>query len=77
RILGVSKKQYVRQIIEWAVHPELAGKNIEEIEQSIIKKLNQKMTESEQLETYSTQTSGICDAREAVRRVTFFSEDYL
>jgi len=77
RILGVSKKQYVRQIIEWAIHPELTGKNIEEIEQSIIKKLNQKMTESEQLETYSTQTSGICNAREAVRRVTFFSEDYL
>ena len=77
RILGITKKQYVRQIIEWATHPELVGKNIEEIEQSIIKKLNQKMTESEQLETYSTQTSGICDAREAVRRVTFFSEDYL
>ena len=77
RILGVSKKQYVRQIIEWAVQPELKDKNIEEIEQSIIKKLNQKMTESEQLETYSTQTMGICNAREAVRRVTFFSEDYL
>jgi hypothetical protein len=77
QILGITKKQYVRQIIEWATHPELTGKNIEEIEQSIIKKLNQKMTESEQLETYSTQTSGICDAREAVRRVKFFSEDYL
>ncbi|MBH0005135.1 hypothetical protein [Psychrobacter sp. SWN149] len=77
RILGITKKQYVRQIIEWATHPELTGKNIEEIEQSIIKKLNTKMSESEQLETYSTQTSGICNAREAVRRVKFFSEDYL
>ena len=35
------------------------------------------MNETEQLETYSTQTMGICNAREAVRRVTFFSEDYL
>lgn len=77
QILGITKKQYVRQIIEWATHPELTGKNIEEIEQSIIKKLNQKMIESEQLDTYATSTSGICDAREAVRRVTFFSEGYL
>ena len=77
RILGITKKQYVRQIIEWAAHPELKDKNIEEIEQSVIKKLNTKMNETEQLETYSTQTMGICNAREAVRRVTFFSEDYL
>ena len=35
------------------------------------------MNETEQLETYSTQTIGICNAREAVRRVKFFSEDYL
>ena len=77
RILGVSKKQYVRQIIEWAVQPELKDKSIEEIEQSVINKLNIKMSESEQLETYSIQTTGICNAREAVRRVMFFSEDYL
>ena len=77
RILGITKKQYVRQIIEWAAHPELKDKNIEEIEQSVIKKLNTKMNESEQLETYSTQTMGICHVREAVRRVKFFSEDYL
>ncbi|MGM8937453.1 hypothetical protein ACS8E2_02035 [Psychrobacter glaciei] len=77
RILGISKKQYVRQIIEWAVHPDLEGKNLEDIEQSVIKNINLKMSESEQLETYSTQTLGICDAREAVRRVKFFSEDYL
>ncbi|WP_201596747.1 hypothetical protein [Psychrobacter vallis] len=77
RILGISKKQYVRQIIEWAIHPELEGKNLEEVEQSVIKKLTLKMTEFEQLETYSTQMVGICNAREAIRRVKFFSEDYL
>lgn len=77
RILGISKKQYVGQIIEWATVPELKDKSIKEIEKAISKKLNQKMDESEQLETYSTQTTGICNAREAVRRVKFFSEDYL
>ena len=77
RILGISKKQYVKQIIDWTMLPEMAGKSIEEIEQVISKKLNQKMNDSEQVETYSTQTIGICNAREAVRRVKFFSEDYL
>ncbi|OXL23170.1 hypothetical protein [Psychrobacter sp. DAB_AL32B] len=77
RVLGISKKQYVRQIIEWARLPELENKSIEEVEKVISKKLIQKMSESEQLETYSTQTTGICNAREAVRRVKFFSEDYL
>ena len=77
RILGVSKKQYVRQIIEWATAPELKNKELEEIESVINKKLNHKMSESEQLETYSKQTMGICSAREAVRRVMFFSEEYL
>jgi len=77
QILGITKKQYVRQIIEWATDPELAGKSLEEIEQSIIKKLTAKMHESEQLETYSTKTTGICHPREATRRVMFFSEEYL
>ena len=77
RVLGISKKQYVNQIIEWTILPDMAGKSIEEIEQVISKKLNQKMNDSEQVETYSTQTIGICNAREAVRRVKFFSEDYL
>lgn len=77
RVLGISKKQYVNQIIEWATSQELKDKSVEEIQKAISQKLNQKMNESEQLETYSTKTTGICNAREAVRRVKFFSEDYL
>lgn len=77
RVLGISKKQYVNQIIEWATSLELKDKSLEEIEEAISKKLNQKMNESEQLETYSKKTTGICNAREAIRRVKFFSEDYL
>lgn len=77
QILGITKKQYVRQIIEWATQPELAGKSVEEIEHAIIKKLNAKMHDTEQLETYSSQRVGICHPREAVRRVKFFSEEYL
>lgn len=77
RILGISKKQYVRQIIEWAAHPEMQGRTIEEIEKRVIKNLKLEMDKNEQLETYATQNTGICNAREAIRRVKFFSEDYL
>lgn len=77
RILGISKKQYVRQIIEWAAHPEMQGKTLQDIEDEVSNKLQSQMDKNEQLNTYSTQTTGICNAREAVRRVKFFSEDYL
>jgi len=77
RILGISKKQYVSQIIEWVKHSDMEGKSLEEVKKEVFKKLNQEMNESEQLETYSAKTTGICNAREAVRRVKFFSEDYL
>lgn len=77
RILGISKKQYVNQIIEWAVHPEMQGKSLADIEKEVGKKLQYEMDKNEQLETYSPQNTGICNAREAVRRVQFFSEDYL
>lgn len=77
RILGISKKQYVRQIIEWAAHPEMHGKNLADIEKVVSKKLQDEMDNNDQLETYATKNTGICNAREAVRRVKFFSEDYL
>ncbi len=77
RILGISKSQYINQIIEWTIHPDMQGKSLQEIEKVISRKLNHIMSETEQLETYSTSTTGICNAREAVRRVKFFSEDYL
>ena len=77
RILGVSKKQYVRQIIEWAAHSEMHGRNLADIEKEISKKLQYEMVKNDQLETYATQNTGICTAREAIRRVKFFSEDYL
>lgn len=77
RILGIHKKQYVNQIIEWATQPEMLDKNLEDIKKEVAKKLQHEMNVNEQLETYAPRTTGICNAREAVRRVKFFSEDYL
>jgi len=80
RVLGVSKKQYVLQIIEWtlaAQNNQNATQDISIIETEVTKQLAQQMIAAEQLERYSTKTRGICNAREALRRVKFFSEDYL
>ncbi|WP_227429117.1 hypothetical protein [Psychrobacter sp. I-STPA6b] len=76
-ILGITKSQYQRQIIEWATMPEMRGKSSEQIEAIIKKKLQHQMEATEQLQTYSKKTTGICSVREALRRVKFFSEDYL
>lgn len=84
RVLGVSKKKYVRQIIEWTLAADnkdsdatYTAENIDAIEKTVSQKLTQQMTAAEQSEKYSTKTHGICNAREALRRVKFFSEDYL
>ncbi len=76
-VLGVSKKQYWKQIIKWAKSDEMNGLSIEEIGEKIDKKLNELLLETEQLERYSRKSTGICTAREALRRVKYFSEDYL
>ncbi|MDO5768746.1 MAG: hypothetical protein Q4P13_04520 [Psychrobacter sp.] len=76
-ILGVSKKKYADQIIAWTIELKNQGKTQTEIEDLISDRLSKEMEKSEQLDTYSTKNTGICNVREAVRRVKFFSEDYL
>jgi hypothetical protein len=76
-VLGVSKKQYVRQIIEWSLDPAMQDKTFEQIEKIVNTKLALQMDMAEQAETYTLKNKGICNAREAVRRLVYFSEDYL
>jgi hypothetical protein len=76
-ILGVPKKQYWEQIVRWTKSDEMNGLSIEEIGKKIDKKLQKQLIETEQLDRYSRKSTGICSAREALRRVKYFSEDYL
>lgn len=76
-ILGIKKKQFVNQIIDWALHDDMQGKELIEIQNEIGNKLNHIMSETEQLDRYAKQTTGICNAREALRRLKYFSEDYV
>lgn len=76
-VLGVSKKEYTKQVIEWATHDEMRGLSSTEIAKSIEGKLKVLLEQTEQLDRYSKKSTGICTAREALRRVKYFSEDYL
>lgn len=76
-VLGVSKKEYARQIIDWSKSDEASGLSSYEVEKLVERKLNLALEETEQLDRLSNKSSGICSAREALRRVKFFSEDYL
>ena len=76
-VLGVSKKEYAKQIIEWATNDEMRGLSTTEIAKNIDSKLKTLLEQTEQLDRYSKKSTGICAAREALRRVKYFSEDYL
>ncbi|PCI64154.1 MAG: hypothetical protein COB38_13005 [Gammaproteobacteria bacterium] len=76
-VLGVSKKEYWKQIVDWVKSDELKDLKNEDVIKVIEKRLDSIMLETEQLETYSKKSTGICTAREALRRVKYFSEDYL
>jgi len=76
-VLGISKKDYAKQVIEWATNAEMNNLPSDEIAKKIDKKLKNLLEDSEQLERYSKKSTGICSAREALRRVKYFSEDYL
>jgi len=76
-VLGVSKKEYTRQIIKWTKDDEMKDLSIDEISKKIDKKIDSLYKETEQFERYAKKSTGICTAREALRRVKYFSEDYL
>lgn len=76
-VLGVSKKDYWKQIIKWTKSDEMHGLSPDEIADLIDNKLKELLLETEQLDRYSKKSTGICTAREALRRVKYFSEDYL
>ncbi|MFO1384380.1 MAG: hypothetical protein U1E91_05815 [Moraxella sp.] len=50
---SVSKKQYVRQIIEWSLDPTIQDKTFEQIEKIVNTKLALQMDMAEQAETYA------------------------
>jgi hypothetical protein len=76
-ILGVSKKAFWKQIVQWCEDPEIKDLEIEEKYKIIEKKLTSLLKENEQPERYSKTSYKIYSAREGLRQAKYFSEDYL
>lgn len=76
-LIGMSKRKFIHHIVKLAYEPIMQGKPIEEIGDYVRAMLEAEMKVNEQYERYSQKTRGICNAREALRRIRYFSEDYL
>ncbi len=76
-ILGITKTQYRKKIVNWTHDEAISDCDIAEKQQFVIDKINKELLESECLSRYEKPTSSIASPREALRRAKFFSEDYL
>ena len=76
-VLGISKTQLIKQIVEWCDEDELKNLSFEDKYQTIKDRLDMIMSESESIEKYERGKKGYCSPREALRRNKYFSEDYL
>lgn len=76
-ILGISKKAYWKKTVAWACSDELQGLTLEEKYAAIQKKLDKLLKVSDNPSRYSKTTSVVFTAREALRQMRYFSEDFL
>ena len=78
RILGVSKSSYRKLIIEWSHEDTVLDEPLEKKIAHAKKKHEAECKEHEKSNRYAQQDKNtIASVREAVRRVKFFSENYL
>lgn len=76
-VLGITKTQYRRKIVNWSQDQSIQDSEIDDKQQFVIDKINEEMEASECLNRYEPPTTSIASPREALRRAKYFSEDYL
>ena len=76
-VLGVTKTQYRKMIVELSHDELIRNASIEEKQKYVADKLDLAIADSEQLERYAKPKSSVATPREALRRAKYFSEDYL
>jgi len=76
-ILGISKTQLIKLVVEMSDSDELSHLSTDEKLVQINKKLKVLLDRSERIGRYDPSKTGYCSAREALRRNRFFSEDFL
>ena len=76
-ILGVTKTQYRKKIVDWSHDEAIKNSDIETKQQHVKDKVNEEMVASERSNRYDRPSASIASPREALRRAKYFSEDYL
>ena len=76
-ILGISKAELWRTVVEWCSESDLVDMTLDEKKNEINKRLNKQLKKTEQPDKYSKTTDGYYTPREGLRELKFFSEDYL
>ena len=76
-VLGVTKTKYREQIVKQSYDEAIKGASLAVTQQIVATQIANETMANEQDEKYSLANSGIASPREALRRVKFFSENYL
>jgi hypothetical protein len=76
-VLGVTKTQYRKQIVQWCDDESIKDCSLEEKQKYVTAKFNAEIKASERPNRYDHPVSSMATPREAVRRAKYFSEDYL
>lgn len=76
-ILGITKTEYKKKIVEWTHEASRQTEDINLIQQLVTNKIQLAMVSSERENRYDKPSSSITTAREGLRRTKYFSEDYL
>jgi hypothetical protein len=76
-VLGVNKTQYWKQIVAWCDEEALRELSTVDKQKVIGKRLGDVIRESEATDRFDPPKNSIAGPREALRRVRYFSEDYL
>ena len=76
-ILGISKTDYCKVIVDWVWGHEGTTLSAADVLKDVRARVDAELAHSEQEARFAPPRQGIASAREALRRAKYFSEDYL
>jgi len=76
-VLGITKTRFWRQIVEWSHEESVRSSTLEKKLLHVEGRLKVELEKSQVAERYAAPRSAIASPTEVLRRVKFFSEDYL
>ena len=76
-VLGVTKTEYRKRIVEWSHDQIVREASLEAKHAYVAQQFKTEIERTEKTERYAPTGSGLASPREVLRRARYFSEDYL